>query len=80
MQLHSIIKQEKKLAVPTKLEQQKIESITKEILNKVNNQLKKNNINAKLLSLGYNKPRPCIFTESALNSLSKEKLFMGIKK
>ena len=49
MQLHSIIKQEKKLAVPTKLEQQKIESITKEILNKVNNQLKKNNINAKLL-------------------------------
>lgn len=37
-------------------------------------------LNASLLSLNYNNPRPCIFTESALNILSKEKLFFGDKK
>ena len=37
-------------------------------------------LNAGVLSLGYSMPRPCIFTEGALNLLSKEKLFLGVKK
>lgn len=37
-------------------------------------------MNASLLSLGYGMPRPCIFTESALSVLAKEKLFLGVKK
>jgi len=37
-------------------------------------------LNAGVLSLGYGVPRPCIFTEGALNLLSKEKLFLGVKK
>lgn len=37
-------------------------------------------LNAGLLSLGYGVPRPCIFTESALSLLAKEKLFLGVKK
>lgn len=37
-------------------------------------------LNANVLSLGYKMPRPCIFTESALNVLSKEKLYFGGKK
>jgi len=32
-------------------------------------------INASLLSLGYNNPRPCIFVENALNLLKKDGLF-----
>lgn len=37
-------------------------------------------LNAKLLSLNYGVPRPCIFTEGALNLISKERLFLGDKK
>ncbi len=37
-------------------------------------------LNADLLSLGFGMPRPCIFTEGALSLLSKEKLFLGVKK
>lgn len=37
-------------------------------------------LNANILSLGYAMPRECIFTEGALNILSKEKLYIGGKK
>ncbi|MBI2148112.1 50S ribosomal protein L4 [Candidatus Woesearchaeota archaeon] len=37
-------------------------------------------LNASLLSLGYGLPRPCIFTEGAINLLTNEKLFLGAKK
>ena len=37
-------------------------------------------INAGLLTLRYGVPRPCIFTEGALEILNKERLFYGVKK
>ena len=37
------------------------------------------NLNANLLSLNFDLPRKCIFTESAINLIDKEKLF-GVKK
>lgn len=37
-------------------------------------------LNAGVLSLGYGMPRSCVFTEEALNVLTKEKLFLGNKK
>jgi large subunit ribosomal protein L4e len=37
-------------------------------------------LNVNLLSLNYNLPRPCLFTEGALNILNKEKLFVSVKK
>ncbi len=38
------------------------------------------NINASALSLGFDKPRDCIFTENALNKLNNEKLFFESEK
>ncbi|MBS3167850.1 50S ribosomal protein L4 [Candidatus Woesearchaeota archaeon] len=37
-------------------------------------------LNAHLLSLNYNLPRACIFTKNALETMDKEKLFIGVKK